>query len=228
MRRADRLFQIIQYLRKRNLTTARWLAERLEVSDRTIYRDIQDLMCSGVPIDGEAGMGYILRGEFEIPPLMFNREEIEALTVGARMIRAWGGGKLSFSAQQALDKIESVLPQELRKELDSSRIFVPAFHNDRAPKLYMDEVHLAINQRKIIRINYTRKDGEQSERELFPLGLFFWGHVWTLAAWCLLREEYRSFRVDRIQALEILNQIFHENETVSLNAFFEHIETSYG
>src|SRR5262245_3605323 len=107
MRRADRLFQIIELLRGRRLTTARTLAERLEVSERTIYRDVRDLMLSGVPIEGEAGVGYALRKGFDLPPLMFDREELDALVLGARFVQAWGGSDLSEAARRALFKIEA-------------------------------------------------------------------------------------------------------------------------
>ena len=109
MRRADRLFQIVQYLRGGRLTTAASLAERLEVSERTIYRDIADLQSTGVPIDGEAGIGYVMRSGFDLPPLMFTREEIIALVTGARMVRAWGGTKMIGAAEEALVKIEAVI-----------------------------------------------------------------------------------------------------------------------
>src|SRR5688500_13980819 len=111
MRRADRLFQIVQYLRGGRLVTARRLAERLEVSERTIYRDVADLVGSGVPIDGEAGVGYILRSGFDLPPLMFTRAELAALTLGARFVRAWGGAEHAAAAEEALIKIEAVLPE---------------------------------------------------------------------------------------------------------------------
>ncbi|WP_140054401.1 helix-turn-helix transcriptional regulator, partial [Oceanospirillum sanctuarii] len=125
MRRADRLFQIIQYLRNRRLTTAKWLAEKLEVSERTIYRDIQDLMLSGVPIEGEAGVGYVLRRGFDIPPIMFTKDEIEALVIAARMAKTWAGTKLARSTENALDKIEAVLPDNLKKELAKPRLYTP-------------------------------------------------------------------------------------------------------
>src|SRR2546422_7203835 len=110
MRRADRLFRIVQRLRRRGATTARQLAEALEVSERTVYRDIRDLLVSGVPIRGEAGVGYALDRSYELPPLMFDEEEIEALVLGARIVRAWADKKLARAAEEALQKIETVLP----------------------------------------------------------------------------------------------------------------------
>ena len=114
MRRADRLFQIVQYLRGGRLVTAADLAERLEVSKRTIYRDVADLIGSGVPIEGEAGIGYIMRQGYDLPPLMFTNDEIVALVAGARLIRAWGGTAMAAAAEEALVKIAEVLPDEAR------------------------------------------------------------------------------------------------------------------
>ena len=122
MRRADRLFQIVQYLRGGRLLTARKLAERLEVSERTIYRDIADLIGSGVPIDGEAGIGYLMRAGFDLPPLMFSRDEIVALVAGARMIRAWGGAGMALAAEEALVKIGAVLPAPERARAGAVQI----------------------------------------------------------------------------------------------------------
>src|ERR1700760_82234 len=126
MRRADRLFRIVQMLRSGRLRTAAALAERLEVSERTIYRDVRDLQLAGQPIEGEAGVGYTLRREFDLPPLMFPQEEITALVLGARMVQAWGGVEAAKAARSALARIEAVLPEELAARLDRIALFAPA------------------------------------------------------------------------------------------------------
>src|SRR5690606_17805604 len=125
MRRADRLFQIVQQLRGGRLVTARILSERLEVSERTIYRDIADLQSTGVPIDGEAGVGYMMREGFELPPLMFTRDETVALVAGARMVRAFGGATMARAAEEALVKIGAVLPEAQRMRIDRTEIHIP-------------------------------------------------------------------------------------------------------
>ena len=219
MRRADRLFQIIQYLRNRRLTTAKWLAEKLEVSERTIYRDIQDLMLSGVPIEGEAGVGYVLRHGFDIPPIMFTKDEIEALVIAARLVKTWAGSKLARSADSALDKIEAVLPDNLKQELAKPRLYTPQVLTNDATAALMDELREAVNAKQIIRIDYLSLKEETTQRELRPLGLFFWGKIWTLAAWCELRQGYRSFRVDRITAVSITDRVFEEDEQISFSGF---------
>ncbi len=218
MRRADRLFQIIQYLQGRRLVTARQLAERLQVSERTVYRDVQDLMLSGVPIEGEAGVGYMLRAGFHLPPLMFTPEEMEALVTGARLVKAWGGNALANAAEQALAKIEHALPPRLKQKLGDTRLFAPGFHAYSQHTPQLDRLRGAINERRVISIGYVREDGALSDRAIRPLGLFFWGKVWTLGAWCELRGDYRSFRVDRIQRLAPLERQFQETAEISLEA----------
>lgn len=221
MRRADRLFQIIQFLQGRRLTTARQLAERLEVSERTIYRDVQDLVLSGVPIEGEAGVGYVLRGGFHLPPLMFTPEEMEALIVGVRMIDAWAGEKLSIAAREALVKIDTVLPPRLRHSLRKPRIFAPAYRDNKEANARLDALHAAINNKHKIRMDYQRADEALSERIAWPLGLVFWGNVWTLMTWCELRGDYRTFRVDRIQAFDVLDAHFVETNEISLQTLLK-------
>jgi predicted DNA-binding transcriptional regulator YafY len=198
VRRADRLFQIVQHLRLRKTrTTARELARKLEVSERTIYRDVRDLGRSGVPIEGEAGVGYILRG-FDVPPLMFTREEIEALVVGARMVEAWTTEQLSAAARQALLKIEAALPERMRAELIRPQIFALNFKARADVRASLDVIRQAIEESRRVEFDYSREDGEVSRRDVQPLGLYFWGNVWTLASWCELRNDFRNFRLDRM------------------------------
>ncbi len=182
MRRADRLFQLVQILRNKRLSTARYLADRLEVSERTIYRDMRDLSLSGFPVEGEPGVGYRLRFSLDVPPLMFNAEEIEALTIGARMVRTWGGKALGQSAQSALDKIYAVIPEELRSQLDQSKLFALRFGERHDIDSTLDACRCAIDRRRFLQLDYQRADGQTSRRRVKPLGLYFWGNVWTLAA----------------------------------------------
>ena len=210
MRRADRLFQIVQFLRSRRLTTAQWLAERLQVSVRTIYRDIQDLSLSGVPLEGEAGVGYVLRHPMDLPPLMFEREEIEALLTGARMVKAWADPQLQRAAESALAKIHGILPQALRDELNRNQMLAPETRP--LPLHWLGELRQAIRQRHKLVIGYRDENGESSQRRIRPLGLFFWGQVWTLCGWCELRDDFRNFRVDRVQTLDDSGETF---ETVA-------------
>lgn len=199
MRRADRLFQIVQHLRGGRLVTAALLAERLEVSQRTIYRDIADLIGSGVPIEGEAGVGYVMRAGYDLPPMMFTNDEVSALVAGARLIRAWGGAAMAQAAEEALIKIEAVLPDALRQQVAKVQVYAlqgPEMTDDL--RALLDRIDSFVETRETIRIDYEDQSGTASSRRIRPLGLFFWGKVWTLVAWCELRNDFRMFRLDRI------------------------------
>lgn len=206
MRRADRLFQIVQYLRAGRLLTAKILADRLEVSERTIYRDIADLQGSGVPIDGEAGIGYLMREGYDLPPLMFSREEVAALIVGARMIGAWGGAKMALAADTAVSKIENILPDDMRGQANSTPVFAFDYRLPAEMKQRFDLINEAIQQKDIFNIEYQNPAGELTQRQIEPLGLYYWGSTWTLASWCCLRESFRSFRIDRIQKISVTGE----------------------
>ena len=219
MRRADRLFQVIQLLRRRNVVTAAWLASELEVSERTVYRDVRDLVMSGVPIEGEAGVGYMLRRGFDLPPLMFTDAEIEAMVLGARIVTSWGDAALAKAAGEALARVESVLPDRLRSRLNETRLFAPGFHVPRTIIDRLPQLRTAMESRRKVRLQYTSADGSETERVVRPIGLFFWGYGWSLAAWCELRVAFRSFRLDRIRALEVLDERFHDEPGRTLDDF---------
>lgn len=206
MRRADRLFEIVQYLRGRRLTTARQLAQWLEVSERTIYRDVADLVASGVPIDGEAGVGYRIAAHFDLPPLMFTADEIEALAAGARIVESWGGPGLARGARSALAKIAAALPRDKRAVLESARLFAPDFFIDPLPGERLEAMRTAIRERRIALLDYRDGAGRTSQRRVRPLGLYFWGEAWSLAAWCELRQGFRNFRLDRIAGVEVAEE----------------------
>ncbi len=210
MRRADRLFEIVHHLRGRKLTTAAQLAQWLEVSERTVYRDIADLQASGIPIDGEAGVGYRLHPDFDLPPLMFNQNEIEALVIGARIVEAWSGPGLANGARSALSKIVTVLPKDKRVLAENSRMFSPDFFIKPQINAQMDQLRSAIDQRQMVVLDYADMEGKHSQRRVRPLGMFFWGDGWSLGAWCELRSDFRNFRLDRIGKCEVLSERFHD------------------
>jgi predicted DNA-binding transcriptional regulator YafY len=199
MRRADRLFEIVHHLRGRRLTTAAQLAQWLEVSERTIYRDIADLQTSGIPINGEAGVGYRLHPDFDLPPLMFNHNEIEALVIGARMVESWGGPTLAQGARSALSKIAAALPKDKRTTLEASRLFSPDFFIDPRMGTQMDVLRQAVDLHRYVQLEYRDVAKTPSQRRIRPLGLFFWGKAWAVGAWCELRNDFRNFRLDRIE-----------------------------
>jgi predicted DNA-binding transcriptional regulator YafY len=224
MRRADRLFSIVQLLRGGRRVTARSLAERLEVSERTIYRDVVELTLCGVPIEGEPGRGYRLPKGFEIPPLMFERHEIEALVVGARLVEAWCGPGLAASARSALARIRGAVPAELVTHVDDTPIYALRF-GTRTSQQHFELLHRAISKRCMLRIDYAGEDGRRSSRAVRPLGLYFWGKVWTLAAWCELRADFRNFRIDRIIDPH-LGEPFDDEPDKGLDAFLVRMRDS--
>ncbi|MCG8558881.1 MAG: YafY family transcriptional regulator [Hyphomicrobiales bacterium] len=228
MRRADRLFQIVQYLRGGRLVTAAGLAERLEVSERTVYRDIADLQSTGVPIDGEAGVGYIMREGFDLPPLMFSRDEIVALVAGARLIRAWGGAAMARAAEEALVKIEAVLPEAERAR--AAQIEIHAIAEEMTPEVRarIDAIEKAVERRDRLAMSYLDAERRPTERTVRPLGLWFWGKVWTLVAWCELRNDFRMFRLDRIARMQAAGSRFRPERGKTLTDFYRAMEAEYG
>ena len=208
MRRADRLFKIVGLLSHRKVVTAKDLADELEVSERTIYRDIRDLSISGVPIEGEAGVGYRLMKGFHLPPLMFDEDELAALVLGMRMVQTWTDRELARAAGHVIKKIEAVVPERLLPEFEQQEIIVPDFDVPMNKLGHMRTLREAIKKKLKVHYGYTREDGVSSERTVWPLGLFYWGRVWTLVAWCELRGAFRHFRLDRMANVQALNERF--------------------
>lgn len=204
MRRADRLFQIIQLVRGRRLTTAAFLAQRLDVSERTVYRDVADLLHQGVPIEGEAGVGYRLGRGFELPPLMFTVDEARALVASVRMAQVWQDPVLAQASQVALGKILSVLPNAARVAAESMAIFAPPIGLDPTVQTTLKTLREASQAHRKVLVQYSDVADQLTQRILRPLGCFFWGKVWTLAAWCEIREGFRSFRLDRMGRVQLI------------------------
>ncbi len=221
MRRADRLFQLVQLLRARRFPTGQQLADELRVSKRTVYRDIRDLASSGVPIRGEAGVGYQLDRGYELPPLAFNAEEVQALVLGARMVSVWADAELAASTRSAMTKVEAVLPEPLRRVLLSTPLYAPELPGAAQVSGEMPLLRRAITDQRRIHFAYERADGQQSARQVRPLGLYFWGKKWTLATWCELRRDYRSFRPDRMREVKLLDARFDDSDGISLAGFLE-------
>lgn len=223
-RRADRLFQIVQILRGRRLTTAALLAERLEVSERTIYRDIRDLSLSGVPVEGEAGIGYRLIAGFDLPPLMLTHRESEALMVAIRLLKTWGGDSLSRELESAQEKVLAILPEESRRRAEQTRIFAPDFGTQPHSRSAFDLIHQAVSAQQVLALHYRDEAGHLSWRDVQPLGMFFWAEHWLLIAWCERREDYRCFRVDRCLQITPLDRRFREDANRSLSDFLRKVQ----
>ena len=183
MRRADRLFQLVQLIRGRRLTTAAFLAARLEVSERTVYRDVAQLQHQGVPIEGEAGVGYRLGRGFELPPLMFSQDEAKALVAAARLAQVWLDAGLAREVEAALGKILSVLPPAARAAAESVALYAPQMGLAPAEQARLQTLREAVQGRHKLRLGYLDLAGQASQRVVRPLGCFYWGKVWTLSAW---------------------------------------------
>jgi predicted DNA-binding transcriptional regulator YafY len=225
MRRADRLFEIIQHLRRRSTMRARDLAEVLEVSERTIYRDISDLMASGVPIEGEAGVGYVLKAGFDLPPLMFKEQEIEALVLGARIVESWADTELAEAATDAIAKIEAVIPERLRGYMANTALLAPSMHYMEPIRFDLGALRRAVRGQIKVHFGYSDVLAQPSERTVRPLSLAYFGPVWVLAAWCELREDFRTFRLDRIEDFSVTEARFRQEPGKSLHDFLKRTHT---
>lgn len=207
MRRADRLFQIIQILRRSSLpVTGAALAAELEVSTRTVYRDIADLMGQRVPIAGEPGLGYVLAAGFDMPPLMLTSDELEAVVLGAQWVTERGDRRLSPAARDVLAKIAAVVPAHLRPFIaEPSTSAEPSF-NTLNERIDLSLLRHAVRTGRKLRLRYRAKDGTETERTAWPVVLGYSDTSRVLIAWCELRQGFRHFSTDRMQGAEILNE----------------------
>ena len=225
MRRVDRLFQIIQHMRRKQVVTAAELAAMLGVSERTIYRDIDHLSVSGVPIMSERGVGFRMRAGYDLPPLMFERDELKALWLGARMVRAWTDPEIAAAAERAIARVEAVLSASQRHELEDWSVFAPEVFAPPQLSARFAVLRDAIERRRKVSMTYTRlSDDETTARTIRPLGIFYMGGRWVVGAWCELRGELRSFRLTRIESCQVLDAPF-EPDTPTVAEFVQHQQT---
>ena len=225
MRRADRLFRIVQLLRGRRLSTAAWLAEKLEVSARTVYRDVADLQAQGVPIDGEAGVGYRLVAGFDLPPLMFTTLEAQALVAAVRLAQSRLDRSLALAAEDALGKIIGVLSPAARAAAEALPLYAAPWATDQESVERLGLLRDAASTRRKIRFDYQDAAGAATSRIVRPLGCYHWEAVWTLAAWCEERAAFRSFRVDRMRTLNVLEDVFRDETGRTLPDFLRYAKS---
>ena len=208
MRRTDRLFDIIQILRDGKLHRAQDIADRLEVSVRTIYRDMDTLVASGVPVEGERGVGYMVREQITLPPLNLTTSELEALNLGMAIVAEAADPDLKSAAESLAEKIDAVLPTQVVAEADAWKFAVYPFADAARGLAHMAPIRAAIKARQKLHLSYRRIDGTLTDRIIRPLHMEYWGRVWTLTAWCELREGFRVFRIDLIESVTPQPELF--------------------
>lgn len=217
MRRAERLFRLVNVLRERGVSRAADLAQRLEVSTATIYRDIAHLQASGLPIEGEAGVGYILRPGFDLPPVTFTHDQIDALAIGLAFVERSGDPALIAAAREARAKLQSALPDPDLGRLDDAP-FRSLNRRDAAPSM-LALVRAAIRGRHVLGFDYTDAARGTSRRCVQPLVVWMLPEGWMLSAWCRLRQDFRTFRSDRMARLHETGDTFADDPQRGLDAF---------
>jgi predicted DNA-binding transcriptional regulator YafY len=217
MRRAERLFRLVRELRSRQVSRAEDLAAYFEMSVRTIYRDIAHLQASGLPIEGEAGVGYILRPGFDLPAMTFTFEQLDALAIGLSFVEAAGDKALSEAAREVRAKVQGALPDPEKRRLENAPLFASRRQGPASPKL--QTVRRAIREAQVLRLRYDDAAGQPTDRRVRPLAIWAFTDGWLFVGWCELREDFRAFRLDRISALEETGEIFADDPAKNLQAY---------
>ncbi|WFS00255.1 helix-turn-helix transcriptional regulator [Rhizobium tumorigenes] len=221
MARSERLLTLLQALRRhRRPVTGAALAEETGVSLRTLYRDIASLQARGAHIEGEAGVGYVLKPGFMLPPMMFSQDEIEALVLGSRWVARAAEPRLAAAGADAMAKIAAVLPGEMRDEIDSATLLVGPrrISEDKAD---LSVIRRAIRMERILELNYTDESGAVSVRRVWPFALGYLEHIRIMAAWCELRGDYRHFRTDRIGDMAVQDGRYPRRRAVLMKEWRE-------
>jgi predicted DNA-binding transcriptional regulator YafY len=222
MRRAERLLRIIQILRRhRRPVRGQIMAEEVEVSLRTLYRDIADLITDGVPIRGEAGIGYVLGDGYDVPPLMFNADELEAIMLGLRWVARRGDSDLSRAAQDTSAKIGAVLPQALKPFLFDSGLLAPPVFFKTVDSVDVAALRQAVREQRKVELVYRDENGKDSERVIWPIGIAYFDAQRLVIAWCELRQDFRSFRTDRMIKTNVSKDKYSERRKALLKRWSE-------
>ncbi|MEL6608668.1 MAG: YafY family protein [Pseudomonadota bacterium] len=226
MRRTDRLFELIQILRDGRLHRAQDMADRLGVSIRTVYRDMETLAASGVPVEGERGVGYMITAQITLPPLNLTKTELEALHLGMAVVGEAADEELQQAAKSLSAKIDAVLPEDRSAPPTGWGFAVYPFKDAAYGFQHMPSLRGAIRARQKVEITYQSLDGGQSTRTIRPLQLEYWGRVWTVTSWCEMRQDFRVFRVDKILDLRLLPAMFVEEQGKTLIDYLETLDAS--
>ncbi|ASP40306.1 DNA-binding transcriptional regulator [Bacterioplanes sanyensis] len=228
MRKAERLFQLLTLFQgRRRPLTGEQISQLLEVSKRTVYRDIAALQQSGIPIEGEAGVGYVLDRHFLMAPLMFNHDELVAIRLGMSLIRASGDDALCQAAEQVLHKVAAILPDTEKDPFSRSALVVPSLNLAAEIRRHLTVLRGAIRQQQCVQLHYRDEQGQTSQRCIEPLGIMCYVRHWTLIAHCRLRQDYRAFRLDRILSMTVSDDVFDVEEQKSLPHYLESMQQQY-
>lgn len=226
MRKIDRLFEIVQLLRGQRLRTAEFISEKLGVSVRTVYRDIHGLMASGVPIEGERGIGYVIRQSIELPPLHFTPLELQAIQLGINMVKAVADHDVAAAAKEVALKIQDALPTK-----DRGKTYAPLariyFESDPKTLEYLPTLRHSLEKKQVVQLQYRNEKGKATSRQIWPLGLEYWGKCWTLTAWCELRKDFRVFRLDRISKCETIDRCFKAEKGKTYQDYLKQLEEQH-
>ncbi|QNP48749.1 helix-turn-helix transcriptional regulator [Diaphorobacter aerolatus] len=222
MRKAERLFEIIQLLRGAvQPMTAAQIAERLEVNVRTLYRDIAALQAQRVPIEGAPGLGYVLRRGYDLPPLMFTQEEVDAIAIGAYLVRRTGDESLRIAAQGVLSKLASIVSDDQQRRLATPQFYVSDAGARSSPAVDLSQVREAIRAHAKLAIEYEDESGSKTQRTIWPIAVVYYVEATLIAAWCELREDFRHFRTDRVASLVVTKDSFPDERDALLHAWLE-------
>ncbi|MFA3917357.1 helix-turn-helix transcriptional regulator [Ruegeria hyattellae] len=219
MRRAERLFRLVNEMRSRQVSRATDLAAQFEVSVSTIYRDIAHLQASGLPIEGEAGIGYLLRPGFDLPNVTFTHDQIDALAVGLSFVERTGDPVLAVAAREVRAKLQAGLPEPEERRLADAPYFNLQSKTGTTPDV--GALRAAIRRRQVLQISYENGTGTRSDRRVHPLVIWNLADGWMFSGWCELRQDFRTFRFDRIAALTVTGENFEDDEATGLRAFME-------
>jgi predicted DNA-binding transcriptional regulator YafY len=229
MRRADRLLRLIQILRRhRRPVTGDVMARELEVSLRTIYRDIADLMADGVPIRGEAGVGYVLGEGYDLPPLMFTTDELEAVMLGLRWVERRGDPDLARAAQDTVAKIGAVIPEPLKPVLFDAALLVPPKYDGLTERVDVAKLRAAIRDGRKVQLAYRDEKGAQTTRVIWPIAVSYFDAQRLIIAWCELRQDFRTFRSDRMQMIEVKPERYPGRRKALLSKWLEIMRSEEG
>lgn len=222
MRKAERLNEIVHQLRRMHqAVTADTLAALFEVSPRTIYRDIQDLMDSGIPITGEAGVGYVIDKHYHLPPIMFDADEIEAIALGIGMVSNWTDAAFARKAKSAYEKIQATLTAPMIHELTQISTFSAPSRYKIPWKVNFTEVRECIRRKQFVTFSYLDLSDQVTERTIRPLALISFSPIWLLAGWCEMRQNFRNFRLDRISDFSVSPQRFRDEKGKALSDYLK-------